>query len=233
MNAENTPWRIGIDGTPGGWVAVAHGPAGLEASWIPEGSLCDWRARCPDAVCCIDVPIGLADGDREADRLARRLIGGAGASVFPAPPRAVLGCLDYAEACTIARATTGKAISRQTFFLLPKIREADQVLGTLGPDALVECHPECSFRVWAGSPLERKKSPAGLAHRRALIEVAFGTGAFETAWRTVARTPTRPDDLADAFACLWTADRFARGVAETHPAEFPLDAVGHPMRIVT
>jgi predicted RNase H-like nuclease len=40
------------------------------------------------------------------------------------------------------------------------------------------------------------------------------------------------DDILDAFAALWTAERITSGVAVTLPENKPLDSTGLPMRIV-
>ncbi|MFL5635521.1 MAG: DUF429 domain-containing protein, partial [Gemmatimonadaceae bacterium] len=41
------------------------------------------------------------------------------------------------------------------------------------------------------------------------------------------------DDILDAFAALWTAERVARGAAITLPhADPPMDSVGLPMRML-
>jgi predicted RNase H-like nuclease len=55
-----------------------------------------------------------------------------GSSVFPAPVRSALTADSWADACALSRASAlqGKAISKQTFAILPKIREIDNLLQT-------------------------------------------------------------------------------------------------------
>ena len=73
----------------------------------------------------IDMPIGLIDGPRRAcDIAARKFLGRAGSSVFPAPPRAALAYADYRDALAAARTATGRGISKQTFNIMRESRRA-------------------------------------------------------------------------------------------------------------
>ena len=85
-------------------------------------------------IVAVDIPIGLNEGyeagGRFCDRQARKCLRGRASSVFPAPVRPVLAASSREEACTLSRASAphGKAISKQTFAILPKIREVDELL---------------------------------------------------------------------------------------------------------
>src|SRR5919107_462565 len=95
----------------------------------------------------IDMPIGLSDdGVRACDVQARKRLPGAASSVFPAPLRPVLHATDYAEACSISVAASGKALSKQAWNLVPAIRALDDALGEPPTDRVVEVHPELAFR---------------------------------------------------------------------------------------
>jgi predicted RNase H-like nuclease len=160
----------------------------------------------------IDIPIGLAaDGPRACDREARRLLGPRRSSVFPAPARAVLGASSYEEACAISRRVSGRAISKQLYNILPKIREVDRLQSRPMSRSrhLFEMCPELSFTVMAGAPMRHtKKSPEGRAERIAALRPAFGDVT-----PLVERPPggaTR-DDVLDALAGAWTACRSAAG----------------------
>lgn len=221
---------LGLDGAPGGWVGAVVREE--EVHWF-------WFERIVDALACrpgvlgVDIPIGLPErGPRACDTRARaRLEWPRTASVFPAPPRVVLGASDHAHACALARERSGVGIPVQAWHLVPKIREADDVL-ELDPDApLVEVHPEVSFAALAGrrSPsLPSKHTAAGRSARLALLRKRV---APRLMLPEVLR-PARPDDLLDAVAVAWSAGRFAAGVAEllTDPGS-PRDARGRPMRI--
>jgi predicted RNase H-like nuclease len=136
--------------------------------------------------------------------------------------RAALDCTTFAMAGATSRKVSGVGLSRQTFHLLPKIRELD-ALAREWPTRLVEIHPECSFALLAGQVLAPKRTPEGRAHRRQLIEALYG--------EVPARLPgARPDDVLDAYAVLWSARRYASGVHETLGGD--IDPIGLPMRIV-
>jgi len=76
---------------------------------------------------------------------ARRLPGCAGSSVFPAPVRPVLGCTSYAG-CAVSRAASGRALSVQTWNLVPAIRSLDEALGDAPDPRVHEAFPELAFR---------------------------------------------------------------------------------------
>ena len=211
----------GLDGCRAGWV-VATMPAGpcprpprprFEIRVIARleaivDHLTSGRLRAAG----IDMPIGLpGTGPRACDVAARRMLGPRRGSVFPSPARTVLAAGDYEEACARSRAASGKAISKQLFNILPKIREVDLVLAAApGLQArLVEMCPELSFAVLAGAPMRHAKRTAeGRAERLAALRPVFGHVGEH-----VARPPAgaAPDDVLDAIVGAWTARRYAGG----------------------
>lgn len=213
----------GVDGRRGGWVIAV-----IDLSAPPRLESLDYVAPLAPAladdlaVIAIDMPIGLSDaGTRECDTAARRLLRPHASRVFPAPPRAALGHADdYAAACAASRAAGGKAISRQTWNLLPAIAEIDGLSDDL---RIVECHPEIAFALMNGHPVdERKKTPEGRAMRLALLR----------RWLPDLADPAYGDDGLDALACAWSAARRAAGSAITLPSgEAPRDGLGRRMQI--
>jgi len=160
----------------------------------------------------IDIPIGLApDAPRPVDAEARRSLGPRKSSVFPAPVRPVLAAQSYADACAISRAACGRAISRQLFNILGKIREVDALQSPSLQDRLFEMHPELSFTHLAGAPMRfHKATEEGRRERLDALRREFGDLG------DVARTRPRgsqPDDVLDAVVGAWTARRY---VARTH-----------------
>lgn len=227
----------GLDGCPAGWVCLSGTlPDGIiTARILPDiAALTDLSPR--PVLAMIDIPIGLPEqGRRACDIAARRMLGGRRASsVFSAPIRPMLEAEDYHDACRIGLGTDGRKISRQTWHLLPKIREVDAFLRAdpTRADWLLEAHPEASFQQCNhGTPLAAsKKRAAGRAEREALVR-GFAGEAPTLARRTLPGADYRPDDLLDAFAALWTADRVARGDAMCLPDPPVHDAVGLPMAI--
>jgi predicted RNase H-like nuclease len=160
----------------------------------------------------VDIPIGLApDGPRRADVEARRQLGPRRSSVFPAPVRTVLGAASYEEACALSRAACGKAISKQLFNILPKIREVDALVTPLRQQRVFEMSPELSLAVLAGAPMHHAKTTAaGRAERLRVLGDVFGR---EEIAHHLRRAPAgaRSDDVLDAFAGAWTARRHAAG----------------------
>jgi predicted RNase H-like nuclease len=225
----------GIDGCRAGWLCVFQQPRAAEVF----AKIADVFAAAPELqVLAIDVPIGLTEaGARECDRAARRRLGpGRASSVFPAPIRPALHATTYLAACDAAFRAHGKKLSKQSWAIYPKIREVDDFLRRRPElrDRVHEVHPEVTFAEWNGGAIvESKKRRAGFALRHELVTGHFGDGAYETVRVRYARKDVANDDILDAFAALWTAERILRGVARSLPAEPRLDAAGLPMRIVT
>lgn len=189
-------------------------------------------------VVAIDVPIGLTDaGPRACDVAARKMLGGARAtSVFPAPIRPALNASSYEEACERSFQAQGKKLPKQAWAIYPKIKELDTLL-RLKPELcekVYEVHPEVSFCAWNGmnSFSEPKKSAEGAAKRRALINSHFGPNAFNTVRARYRKGEVADDDILDAFAALWTAERIAAGTHGSIPRDNVTDRAGLPMRMV-
>ena len=178
----------------------------------------------------LDMPIGLPDcGPRPCDLEARRRLGfPRGSSVFPAPIRSLLAARSYAEACALRLAVDNKKISRQTWAILPKIRDVDALLRNDPElqDRVREVHPEVCFSILAGRPMEyRKKRKQGREERLRLLETVFGAGLHAAvADRRALGCPL--DDLLDAFIACWTAERIYCGRAETWLPPFPAKQPG-------
>jgi len=217
----------GIDGCRRGWVAAARDDGAIEARLlVSDEELVAFLAQC--AVAAIDIPIGLTDrGARACDVHARRFIR-SGGSVFPAPPRALLHMREYAEANRVSREIQGRGVSKQAFAIVPKIAQIDRVLQRHRElrGRVYEVHPEVSFTMWNGgaSIAESKHTSAGIEKRRALVVSQFGE-------LPAVPRGAREDDLLDAFAALWTAERIAAGRA-SELGDAHLDMTGLPMRIV-
>jgi predicted RNase H-like nuclease len=128
--------------------------------------------------------------------------------VFPAPPRPLLGERDYTRALATKRALDGTGLSRQAFFLLPKIAEVDAVLVPAMQHQVVEAHPELGFARLDGGPLgSSKRTAEGAAERRGLLRAQLGP--------LPDRVPgAEPHDLLDAAVLVLTAQRLAEGTAE-------------------
>lgn len=238
---------IGVDGCPGGWICVEQAGSGsFRADFSPAFE--DVVARHAEAVFAVDMPIGLPDaghgvepGIRGCDRAARGLLGHPrSSSVFPAPVRDLLAIdsgdivRDHTEASRISQAVSGRKVTRQTMNILPRIREVDELLQSRPAlrDRIFEVHPELSFRALQGSTVvDGKRTPAGRRCRLDLLAGVFGPQVLVDLQEQIRGTPARTEDLLDALACLWSADRIARGVHETVPEPPEHDATGLRMSI--
>ena len=204
---------VGVDGCKDGWLAISALDGDFrEASLFAH--LDELVAAFPTAdVVAVDIPIGYPQGaPRGADIEARKFVGRRHASVFPTPPRKALIAGNYEDAVTIARALTGRGISRQSFALGPKILEAESVAKA---DArVIEVHPEVSFCALAGRQLASKKTWQGTVERRALL----GDAGLAIPEELGDAGRAMPDDVLDAGAAAWSASRIAQGVAKSLPS---------------
>jgi predicted RNase H-like nuclease len=100
-------------------------------------------------------------------------------------------------------------------------------------ERICEVHPEVTFAAWSGSPIvASKKSDDGFTTRHALVSGHFGGGAYEKVRARYKRKDVADDDIVDAFAALWTAERIQRNAAGSLPSQAPVDSAAIPMRIV-
>jgi predicted RNase H-like nuclease len=226
------PTVAGVDGCPGGWVvARVRGRRLLGIEVVETAAVPGQGERI-----CIDIPIGLPDtGRRAVEALVRRRLPGRGSTVFPTPVRSVLAAPGYAEAnATSRRDCDGLGISQQTWRITARIAEVDALLSqTPGLDErIAEAHPELAFTCLnGGRPPRSKHTPDGLEQRRALLAGWLGARAVAGLPRRIG--PARADDVLDALACAWVAQRWASGQAEEllDPTA-PRDGAGRPMRIL-
>ncbi len=213
---DETDDTVGIDGCKSGWImATTHAVV-----VVPELRLERFR------IVGIDMPIGLLDGPpRACDVAARKYLERAGSSVFPAPPRSALGYRDYHAALSAARAATGRGISKQTFNIMAKVFELDHLIDESNQSMFVEVHPECSFRTLNDhKDLPSKKTMEGRVARRRLLDDHFDVPRKAPAGAAM-------DDMLDAYAVLWSAQRFRRGEHRIF-GDGQRDSRGIEMRIV-
>lgn len=227
---------VGLDGCRGGWVMARREASGRVECVVLE-RLDDLAHQLPiPELVGIDIPLGLPEhGARDCDIEARRRLGPRGSSVFPAPVRAVLQAADYAEANARHRATDGRGLSKQAWNLMPKIREADALAHRSREwrARMHEVHPELSFTMLAGGvPMPAAKRTAeGQRQRRDALTAAFGDRVVDEALERRDRRAAQADDVLDALAVLWSAERLMRGEAEVLGDPATRDATGLLMRI--
>ena len=224
----------GIDGCRGGWVAVLwDGNAASIHSSATLSDLCrilDDRARTslisegPDRgddsvipVIGIDMPIGLPDrGARRADRLAQKALGARAASIFVTPTRNASSLATQQQVSARNKELDGPGVSIQAFNILPKVREVDDFIRSgLVTSTVVEVHPEVSFQLLNGAPLEHsKRTTAGVHERQQLLAQA---GLVVDPSREIRPRLVGIDDVLDAAVVAWSARRVDEGLAVSMP----------------
>ncbi|MGW3566507.1 DUF429 domain-containing protein [Streptomyces sp. NPDC000941] len=209
------PYVVGVDACPGGWVAVAL-RGGRFTGADTDAALAALLTRVPaGAVVAVDIPLGLLEaGRRRADELALDRVAPHRARVFPVPPRPVWEEPDYDAAKERCRRLTGSMLSRQSWGLATKLREANACRDG-GERRLYEVHPEVSFAAMnGGHPVAAsKKSWNGQVQRRRLLGEQRIVLPDELG--PAGRVP--PDDVLDAAAAAWSAHRIALRTAVSLP----------------
>lgn len=234
---------MGIDGCRAGWVATIRPLAGGAARRIVASDLKSLFEEPDLAAIAIDMPIGLPDRigpeGRGPEKALRPSLGARQSSVFSVPARSCVYAPDYAAANRESLATSEppRKVSKQSFYLFPKIRALDLLLRDR-PEwiGLVhECHPEGAFMAMNGmKPLREPKKlkgqvhPAGIAERVALLVEVAG---FDRAFLQERPAGTGLDDCLDACACAWSAARIAQGEALAFPPQYQKDRFGLPIVI--
>jgi len=176
----------------------------------------------------VDMPLGLVEkGWRAPDLAARALLEVRRGSVFLIAPRPAWQEPDYAAAADRCQELTGRRLSRQAWALAPKLLEARACW--LADERIHEVHPEVSFRALAGGvPLAHaKKTWRGQNLRRSLLAEAGLVLPDELG--EADRVPV--DDILDAAAAAWSAQRIALGIAGRVPEVPDLDAEGRVVEI--
>ena len=150
-----------------------------------------------------------------------------------------LAPLTYEEINLASKAQCGKGVSKQAFYLLPKIRETEALLLSSYGDDLdwLETHPELCFSSFNGAmPMgDNKKTNAGFRERKTVLARHIPARIIDRLLRdlmaSVPRAQCMRDDMVDALVCGVVA-RLApaeRGCLPPGGQEF--DEVGLPMRI--
>lgn len=190
-------------------------------------------------VVAVDIPIGLLDhavrGGRLCDQEARGLVGQPRArSVFSPPVRDALRYGDYAAANRANKASSPEkiGISRQSFGLSEKMREADEFITPELQPSVREVHPElCFYQLNEQQAMKHsKKEREGLSERRRLLLEASFDHVISASGK-YPRTKVAEDDILDACVACWTAERILNGQEICIPANPPRDGRGLQMEM--
>lgn len=203
----------GVDGTKGGWVAIVLEDGRFFSDRVLRPVETDFAQVAEAIVIAIDVPIGF--GPRKADSAARAVLTGAASAVFTTPSRAILE----------APFGPGLGVSAQAHALGNRILHVTQLARS--DSRFREVHPEVSFRAMNDNrPLRNRKKSAGGALER--VEILRRHG-IELERLEEARTAPL-DDVLDAAAAAWSAQRIAMSTAQSLPNP-PEVVEGRPIAI--
>ncbi|WP_243637021.1 DUF429 domain-containing protein [Rhodococcus sp. Eu-32] len=199
----------GVDGAKGEWVVARYD--GRRVEWSVAADVDEvLRATEDCSAVGVDMPLSMPEkGYRVSESGARAFLGPARSSIFHTPVRAVLDTDSYENACAISRSLTGKAISKQTWYLMAGVRAWNAA--TFDVERVVEVHPECAFRMMAPDTVfVSKKSARGAGQRLAALGTWLDLRELAAG---LAQLPVGPvvDDAVDAAAAAWSAWRFSRG----------------------
>lgn len=191
----------GVDGCKRGWVAVVLIDGRFREARVLEGVESSFSELADMKRIAIDVPIGY--GPREADALARAVVGGSSVCTIPERERFEE---PFAE---------GGGISAQAYALGERIRHV--TTHAAGDGRFREVHPEVCFTAMNGMRrLKFRKKSAGGAFERLGLLRRHGINVDPGTLGAAAAIPL--DDLLDAAACAWTAAR-ADAVSLPDPPE--------------
>ncbi len=232
----------GVDGCRGGWVAV-HGVPEMPRISVFSDFSGLLTALDPATIIAVDMPIGLPDrvsgGGRGPEQAVRPFLGQRQSSVFSIPARQAVETPDYRSACDAALATSDppRKVSKQAFYLFPKILEIDRCLQADEGlrHRVIECHPEFGFCVLNGMrPMTTPKkirgrvNPDGIAERIALLAAR---GLATTLFDDPLPRGVAADDRVDAAVNLLVAARHRDGLTRPWPDPPGRDAHGIPIAI--
>ena len=228
---------IGIDGCKDGWFYFRFG--GDTATFGVSADIASILDDLPDDACAlVDMPIGLrgrGKKERQCDLAAREMLGPRRSSVFAAPVRPLLKAKDYQSALAQSRRLTGRGLSKQSWNLVPKIRELDELLKARPELArqLFEAHPEVLFAGLAGGPMSANKTTRdGFMERMTILSILHPDAETLVASAFLAHggfEATR-DDVVDAFVLALCARKPTQ--LKTLPEAPETDPRGLPMQMV-
>ena len=225
---------LGIDGSKNGWVGVKQNAKREDFSEIIfKEKLIDFLSTDIKLI-IIDMPVGLdkniQQGGRLVDKEARKKLLKRKSSIFNAPIRDVLKAKSYDEANTISK-SKGLGISKQSWNLVPKINELDQILQIKIRPQIYESHPELCFQTMNDGELKfSKKEKLGIKERRNILT----KNGFDRKFldRNLKKNKNfHSDDFLDACALSWTAKRIMNEKNINLPEDPEKDELGIIMQM--
>ncbi|MBD8081061.1 DUF429 domain-containing protein [Chryseobacterium caseinilyticum] len=227
---------IGIDGCKFGWVAVSMKSDTADLF----KSLADLINFYPeDSMFMIDMPVGLPNVDlkeRNCETIARKILSKKRKpSVFSVPCREAVYALSYEEANQVNKEKIKKGISKQSWGIVQKIREVDQLLQNNRSfvDKIKESHPEVAFHFLNSqqSMEYNKKTTEGQQERLQVLK-SFSDRAeviFNNSMSNFKRKHVSADDILDSICLAVTLEEIVNSGSSFESGN--LDSLGIPMKI--
>ncbi|WP_158513462.1 DUF429 domain-containing protein [Dehalogenimonas formicexedens] len=229
---------VGVDVSKGRWLAVQlFDDASWDVDLFPTFTEL-WESYQEAKWILVDIPIGLIDegAQRACDTMARSLLGDRQFSVFQVPCRAALMANSWEEACEINSSKTGRRMSKQTYAIMPRIREVDEFLQakTQAREIILEIHPElCFWGLNNSTPMKHnKKTEFGFKERSEILKRHYPKAddiitcaLAQPGWKIA------KDDIIDALVGAITG-LTSQGRLSTIPEAPASDSTGLPMQMV-
>ena len=229
----------GVDGCKGGWLAFHFN--GNHWSEDIFSDINELYSKGDSDLILIDIPIGLREtesSERLCDLESRKILNKRNSSIFPAPSRLAIHCDEYREASQKNKEATGRGLSRQSFGIIPKIREVDVFIQSKEYDPrrkrIREVHPEICF--WGLNECSemnyKKKDTLGQCERIQLLGsyIKDVEKIFDKTRNRYKKKQVADDDILDALACAATA--LFNNSLSTFPPVPEKDTQGIAMEIV-
>lgn len=222
---------FGIDGCRYGWIVAEEEPRGGLSIQLIESLNYLESIISQKAIAGIDIPLAIHEkGFRMADAEARALLKSRASTIFSAPAKETLLSESYAKACEINESICGKKISKQSWFLFSKIKEARTIFCQGQKKIkLYEVHPELSFMAMNDMKVIElgKKTNEGFKVRYTLVKKLFPKFNFEKTRANFKKCDVADDDILDAIAVLWSTQKIIANMASYVPKkpETPLSKI--------
>ena len=215
---------IGIDGCRAGWITAKILDNQLISFQIIENLNDDYLKQSNLTHIGIDIPLQLSHtGKRLAEIEARGLLKKRACTIFSPPTLNALRAKNYIDACEVNFKECGKRISKQSWNLFPKIKEAHKFLenNSISKLEVFEVHPELSFMAMNDMNLieASKKTETGKEIRIKLIQKFFPNFSFESVRNQYKKNQVLDDDILDSISVLWSTQRIVDNIAQFVPKD--------------
>ena len=213
---------IGMDGCSAGWFTTKIADKQSLIFNIIEDLNDDYLKKSNLSHIGIDIPLYLSKtGKRRAEIEARFLLKKRACTIFSPPTFNVLRAKNYIDACEINFKECGNRISKQSWNLFPKIKEAQKFLenNLTFQVGIFEIHPELSFMAMNDMNLieASKKTDIGKKIRIKLIQKFFPSFSFESVRKKYKKNQVQDDDILDCISVLWSTQRIVDNIAQSVP----------------